>query len=68
MTKKLYVPERILAQKKVNPTPKAISKAFDDKEEASKNSKDPSELDVSVLERLPQPTGYRMLVIPYYVS
>ena len=67
MTKKLYVPERILAQKKVNPTPKAISKAFDDKEEASKNSKDPSTLDVSVLERLPQPTGYRMLVIPYYV-
>ena len=67
MTKKLYVPERILAQKKVNPTPKAISKAFDDKEEASKNSKDPSKLDLSVLQRLPQPTGYRMLVIPYYV-
>ena len=67
MTKKLYVPERILAQKKVNPTPKAISKAFDNKEETNKNSKDPSTLDVSVLERLPQPTGYRMLVIPYYV-
>ena len=51
MTKKLYVPERILAQKKVNPTPKAISKAFDNSEEANKNSKDPSKLDVSVLER-----------------
>ena len=68
MTKKLYVPERILAQKKVNPTPKAISKAFDNKEETNKNSKDPSTLDVSVLERLPQPTGYRMLIIPYYPS
>ena len=36
MTKKLYVPERILAQKKVNPTPKAISKAFDNKEKLIK--------------------------------
>jgi len=70
MTKKLYVPDRILAQKakSVNPTPKAISKAFDNKEEANENSKDPSKLDVSVLERLPQPTGYRVLVIPYYLS
>ena len=70
MTKKLYVPNRILAQKAkaVNPTPKAISKAFDNKEEANENSKDPSKLDVSVLERLPQPTGYRILVIPYYLS
>ena len=70
MTKKLYVPDRILAQKAkaVNPTPKAISKAFDNKEEANENSKDPSKLDVSILERLPQPTGYRILVIPYYLS
>tara|TARA_R100001086_G_scaffold233323_1_gene154940 strand:+ start:6 stop:419 length:414 start_codon:yes stop_codon:yes gene_type:complete len=68
MTKKLFVPDRILAQKKINPTPKAISKAFDQKEEAVENSKDPSKLDVSVLERLPQPTGYRVLVIPYYLS
>ena len=67
MTKKLYVPERILSQKKVNPTPKAISIAFDNKEEANANSKDASKLDLSVLQRLPQPTGYRMLVIPYYV-
>ena len=70
MTKKLYVPDRILAQKAkaVNPTPKAISKAFNNKEEANKNSKDPSKLDVSGFERLPQPTGYRILVIPYYLS
>ena len=68
MTKKLYVPERILAQKKINPTPKAISKAFDQKEDSNENSKDPSKLEPSVLDRLPQPTGYRVLVIPYYVS
>ena len=66
MTKKLYVPERILAQRKINPTPKAISKAFDEKEDASLNSEDPSKLDVSILERLPQPTGYRILVLPYF--
>ena len=37
MTKKLYVPNRMLAQKAkaVNPTPKAISKSFDNKEEAN---------------------------------
>jgi len=68
MTKKLYVPERILAQKKINPTPKAISKAFDQKEDSNENSKDPSKLEPSVLDRLPQPTGYRVLVIPYYVA
>jgi chaperonin GroES len=66
MTKKLYVPERILAQRKINPTPKAISKAFDEKEDTSLNSEDPSKLDVSIIERLPQPTGYRILVLPYF--
>jgi len=39
MTKKLYVPDRILAQKSVNPTPKAISKAFDQKKKAIKTLK-----------------------------
>ena len=64
MTKKLYVPNRILAQKNINPTPSPITKAF--KEETSKNENDPSKLDESTLDRLPQPTGYRLLVIPYY--
>jgi len=65
MTKKLYVPDRFLAQKKVNPTSPAISKAFKN-DETSKNEDDPSKLDSSVIDRLPTPTGYRMLVIPYY--
>ena len=68
MSKKLYVPDRILAQKNINPTPSAINKAFQEKEETTENSKDPSKLDKSILDRLPEPTGYRLLVIPYYVS
>jgi len=64
MTKKLYVPDRLLA-KNVNPTPSAISKGFKSDEE-NKNQDDPSKLDSSTLDRLPQPTGYRLLVIPYY--
>ena len=67
MTKKLIVPERFVAQKKINPTSPSISKAFDDKEDANPNSKDPSKMERSALDRLPSPTGYRMLVIPYYV-
>ena len=55
MTKKLYVPD-----------PEALKKAFGKDKEPSKNENDPSEMDVSALERLPQPTGYRMLIIPYY--
>ena len=67
MTKKLFVPNRILAQqqKNINPTSPAISKAFKN-DETSKNEDDPSKLDASVIDRLPTPTGYRMLVIPYY--
>ena len=64
MTKKLYVPDRLLA-KNINPTPSAISKGFKN-EEPNKNEDDPSKLDESTLDRLPQPTGYRLLVIPYY--
>ena len=59
MSKKLYVPNRILAQQKkdINPTPSAISKGFGKAEETNKNEDDPSKLDRSVLDRLPQPTG-----------
>lgn len=67
MTKKLYVPDRFVAQKTINPIPPAIGKAFDNEKNANPNSKDPSKLAQSALDRLPQPTGYRMLVIPYYV-
>jgi len=52
MTKKLFVPNRILAQKNINPTPSPITKAF--KEEPNKNEDDPSKLDSSTLDRLPQ--------------
>jgi co-chaperonin GroES (HSP10) len=66
MTKKLFVPDRFLAKKQVNPTPPPISKAFGKSDEPNKNEDDPSKIDVSVIDRLPQPTGYRLLVIPYY--
>ena len=33
-----------------------------------KNAVDPSEMEESAISRLPQPTGYRLLIIPYYPS
>ena len=75
MTKKLYVPEHVarsLANKKEPEMPKAIKTAFGGgasrEPEKSKNEDDPSNLESSVIERLPQPTGYRVLIIPYYPS
>jgi co-chaperonin GroES (HSP10) len=65
MNKKLYVPDRLLAKKQINPTPSLITKGFKN-EEPNKNEDDPSKIDSSVLTRLPTPTGYRLLVIPYY--
>jgi len=47
--------------------PKPIENAFG-KGAKSKNTDDPSEMEQSSLERLPQPTGYRVLIIPYYPS
>ena len=61
MSKELFVPDRVAKA----PLPKAVEKAFDVEE--NKNSSDPSALDGSVIERLPQPVGYRLLVIPYYM-
>ena len=66
MSKKLYVPDRILGKKVINPTPSPISKGFGKNDEPNKNQDDPSKLDSSLIDRLPQPTGYRILVIPYY--
>jgi co-chaperonin GroES (HSP10) len=66
MSKKLYVPDRLLAKKQINPVPPAIGKGFGQDKEPNKNEDDPSKIDTSVIERLPQPTGYRLLVIPYY--
>ncbi len=72
MTSKLFVPDHVAkaAQKaiKENPVmPKPIENAFG-KSSESKNEDDPSQMESSSLERLPQPTGYRVLIIPYYPS
>ena len=60
MNKKLYVPDHIAK--------KAIKTGFRDNQPKSKNEDDPSDMETSTLERLPQPTGYRILIIPYYPS
>ena len=72
MTKKLYVPEHI-ARKVNKPAgmediPSSVKTAFGKDKPEDKNENDPSEMDASVIERLPQPTGYRMLIIPFYPS
>ena len=45
--------------------PKSLVTAFG-KSKIDKNTEDPSQMDPSVIDRLPQPTGYRILIIPYY--
>jgi len=70
MTKKLFVPERVAATANSTPIPEVpekISKAYDNQQEMTKNNEDPSQMEPSALERLPQPVGYRVLVIPYYM-
>ena len=72
MTKKLFVPDHV-AKKMNNPKgmediPKPLETAFGKPKEQSKNEDDPSQIGASVIERLPQPTGYRMLIIPFYPS
>ena len=72
MTKKLFVPEHVAkaaatAIKGSSEIPKPIENAFG-KVAKNKNSDDPSDIKQSALERLPQPTGYRILIIPYYPS
>ena len=57
MTKKLYVPEHVAEKEK-----QKKKSAYVKKEE---KVLDPSLLDVSLSERLPQPTGWRLLVMPY---
>ena len=72
--KKLFVPDNVAraAAKNKGPSselPKPLETAFGKKkEEENKNENDPSNLETSALERLPQPTGYRILIIPYYPS
>ena len=70
MNKKLYVPDHVLKAAKKEKLSKPIENAFKDNnaKEDNKNVEDPSNLEASALERLPQPTGYRVLIIPYYPS
>ena len=68
MNKKLYVPDHMVStlnkqRGRTSDIPKAINKAFPETKE-NKNSKDPSKFEPSVIDRQPQPTGYRVLVSP----
>ena len=72
MTSKLFVPDHVAkAMNKAKPEtaemPKPIENAFG-KGADNINSDDPSKMEKSAIERLPQPTGYRVLIIPYYPS
>lgn len=68
MAKKLFVPDRLAAQRAKSKVPEPISKGFESVEDNKKNTEDPSKMDVSAIDRLPNPVGYRLLVIPYYMK
>ena len=67
MSKTLYLPDHV-AQKmnkekaEVKADPETLKSAYVD---ANERVLDPSLLDKPLLERLPQPTGWRILVMPY---
>jgi hypothetical protein len=67
MSKTLYLPEHV-AQKinkekgEAKAEPESLKSAYVD---ANERVLDPSLLDKPLLERLPQPTGWRVLVMPY---
>lgn len=69
MTKKLFVPDHVareMAKREAGASrPLNLALGVEEKEE-NKNENDPSKFDGSVIDRLPQPTGYRLLIIPYY--
>jgi co-chaperonin GroES (HSP10) len=75
MTKKFFVPDHIAraaskTKAPVSELPRALDLAMADdaNQEQNKNEEDPSNLEESAIDRLPQPTGYRLLIIPYYPS
>ena len=49
----------------VNKHEPALLNAYKSQEEVKKLFLDPTSIDKSSLERLPEPTGYRLLVLPY---
>jgi co-chaperonin GroES (HSP10) len=66
MSKTLYVPEhiaqRISAKKEKDAEQSGVGAAYVD---SSDRVLDPSLLEKTLLDRLPQPTGWRVLVMPY---
>ena len=68
MTKTLYVPDHVVGSKKSTEKSaliekaRAITSAYIDKDE---KVLDPSLVSKNLKERLPQPTGWRLLVMPY---
>jgi len=56
----LYVPDHVAKEEKANQT--SLSDAYVNKEEKVLN---PELIDRKLTERLPQPTGWRILVMPY---
>jgi co-chaperonin GroES (HSP10) len=72
MTKKLYVPDHVAARMKkpdgMANIPDPLQTAFGKPKPDNLNENNPSDMEESALERLPQPTGYRLLIIPYYPS
>ena len=67
MSKTLYLPDHVAQKmKKEKATAKAEPEALDSAYvDANERVLDPSLLDKPLLERLPQPTGWRVLVMPY---
>ena len=64
MSKKLYVPDRLLAKKQINPVPPSIGKGFGQDKEPNKNEDDPSKIDSSVNE----PEKYILFFIVYIIA
>ena len=62
MTKTLYLPDHVAQKAKKQKAKKSVEKAY---VEPGNRVLDPSLLDKSLLERMPQPTGWRILVMPY---
>lgn len=67
MSKTLYLPEHVVAniektKAKTEPTGPSVASAYVKPDE---RVLDPSLLEKPILDRLPQPTGWRVLVMPY---
>ena len=54
-----------LKTKEVNKHEPALLNAYKSQEEVKKLFLDPTSIEKSSLDRLPQPTGYKVLVLPY---